>query len=124
MRISAANVTETKYEGGHISYTGQLFFPENISDAVAKCEPYKTHHIERTRQDEDGVFTSQHGSGSIVTVAQIDKRDIEAGFIATAVLAIDPNARSRDMGPGGPGGPHGRRPGPPPEGGPGEPPNR
>lgn len=116
-------VSGTKYGGGHISYTGQLFFPEHISDAVAKCEPYKAHQIERTRQDEDGVFLSQHGSGSVVTLAQLDKREIEAGFIATAVLAIDPNATSRDMGPRGPGRRGGRPPGPSPEGWPGKPPN-
>lgn len=98
-------VTNSKYSGGRISYTGQLFFPEDISDAVARYGPYKNHHTERTRQDEDDVFTSQHGSGSVITLAQINKREMEAGFIATAVLRIDPSALSRDMGPGGPGGP-------------------
>ncbi len=118
------HVSDAKYEGGHISYTGQLFFPEDVSDAVANCEPYKAHHTERTRQDEDNVFTSQHGSESIVALTQIDKREMEAGFVATAVLAIHPNVTSREVGPGGPGGRYGRPPGPPPEGWPGEPPNR
>ena len=103
-------ISNVKYGGGHISYTGQLFFPENVSDAVAKCKPYSTHHTERTRQDEDNVYTEQHGSGSIVSLARLNKRDIEEGFLATAVLGIDPSATSKDMEPGGPG--FGRPPGP------------
>jgi protocatechuate 3,4-dioxygenase beta subunit len=95
-------IRDTKYGGGHIAYTGQLFFPEDVSDAVAKQQPYATHHSSRTRQDEDDVFATQHGRGSIVTLAQLKKGSIEEGFVATAVLGVDPNAISKDIGPGGP----------------------
>lgn len=115
MRVHVGGGTkDVKYGGGHISYTGQLFFAEDVSDAVAKCAPYKNHHIERTRADEDMVYTSQHGSGSIVTLARLNQRDMEEGFLATAVLGIDPNAVSKDMGPGRGGPRGGRPPGPPP----------
>ncbi|HEX4808357.1 MAG TPA: intradiol ring-cleavage dioxygenase [Bryobacteraceae bacterium] len=90
------------YDGGHVCHTGQLFFPEDISDAVAKLPPYATHHTERTRQDEDNVFTSQHGSDFIVSLAQSNKRSMADGFVAKAVLGVNPEAVPSVVGPGGP----------------------
>jgi bisphosphoglycerate-dependent phosphoglycerate mutase len=86
------DVTDASYRGGHVAYTGQLFFKDEITDAVARHEPYAKHDVTRTRQDEDDVFVAQHGSGSMLALTQLNKRSIEDGFIATAVLGIDPNA--------------------------------
>jgi len=58
-------------QGGHIAYTGQLFFKDEISDAVARHEPYAKHDVTRTRQDEDDVFVTQQGGGSMLIVAQL-----------------------------------------------------
>jgi protocatechuate 3,4-dioxygenase beta subunit len=86
------DVTGASYRGGHVAYTGQLFFKDEITDAVAKFDPYKKHDIRRTRQDEDDVFVAQHGRDSMLALTQLNKRSIEDGFVATAVLGIDPNA--------------------------------
>jgi protocatechuate 3,4-dioxygenase beta subunit len=86
------NITDARYGGGHVAYTGQLFFRDEITDAVAKYEPYTNHDVTRTRQDEDDVFVTQRGSGSMLKLMQLNKRSIEDGFLATAVLGIDPNA--------------------------------
>ncbi|MGI8960754.1 MAG: intradiol ring-cleavage dioxygenase [Bryobacteraceae bacterium] len=86
------SITDARYGGGHIAYTGQLFFDEDITDAVALHEPYADHDVTRTRQHEDEVFVTQHGSGSMLALTQMNERSIEDGFIATAVLGIDPNA--------------------------------
>lgn len=49
-----------KYAGGHVSHTGQLFFPEDITEQVAKLEPYANRlRVHRTLQSEDGIFHSQ-----------------------------------------------------------------
>lgn len=107
MRVHiGGTVAEAKYTGGHVSYTGQLFFAEDVSDAVAKQPPYRDHHTERTRQDDDGVFLNEHGSASVVTLSQVNKRSLEDGLVATSVLGIDPAATSKGMRPGG----RGRRP--------------
>jgi protocatechuate 3,4-dioxygenase beta subunit len=71
-------VTDARYRGGHVAYTGQLFFTDEITDAVAKHEPYAKHDITRTRQDEDDVFVAQHGSGSMLARQWITSRR-EAG---------------------------------------------
>lgn len=124
MRVHVGGaVANSKYAGGHIPYTGQLFFPEHISDLVAQQQPYKNHRTERTLQQEDGVFINEHGSGSVITLAQVNEREIEDGFVATAVLGIDPNATSKGVG-RGPGGPGHRRLGPPTDEFGGHPPNK
>lgn len=103
------------YVGGHVCHTGQLFFPEDVSDEVGRLRPYSNHHAERTRQEEDHVFTSQHGSDFIVALDQLNKRSMEEGFVAKAVLGVNPNADPRPIGPGGGrGGPEEGPGGPPP----------
>ena len=92
--------------GTHVSHTGQLFFPEEITADIAKLEPYATRlRIHRTLQTEDHIYTSQHGAGSLVNLARLEKGANAAGFLATVTLAVDPDAKPapvRGFGPGGP----------------------
>jgi len=53
------------YDGGHTSYIGQIFFPEEVAASLMQHDPYRRHAIERTTQDEDHVFTEQQGELSI-----------------------------------------------------------
>jgi hypothetical protein len=71
---------------------GSFSFKDEITDAVARHEPYTKQDVTRTRQDEDEVFVAQHGRGSMLALTQLHKQSIEDGFLATAVLGIDPNA--------------------------------
>ncbi len=80
--------TNGTYSGGHVSHTGQLFFPEEITEQVAKMSPYvKRANVHRTTQAEDGIFNSQHGAASMVKLERLDE-----GFLATVTLAVDPEA--------------------------------
>jgi len=97
-----------KYAGGHVSHTGQLFFPEDLTERIAGMQPYaKRLSIHRTTQQEDGVFRSQHGSSSMVQIERIGNSAAPDGFLATVTLAVDPELTPRPVGgPGrGPGGP-------------------
>jgi len=79
--------------GGHVSHTGQLFFPEDVTADVAKLEPYaKRLKVHRTTQGEDDIFQSQHGSESMVTLARLKNGSNADGFLATVTLAVDPEA--------------------------------
>ncbi|MDD2867615.1 intradiol ring-cleavage dioxygenase [Neomegalonema sp.] len=96
--------------------TGQLFFPDALSEYVYLNDPrYRRDATRDTINARDGI-ARQAGEGSYAAV-----REQEDGYEAELVVGIDPNAVSRDVGmPGGPrgpgGGPGGRPPGPPPEG--------
>jgi protocatechuate 3,4-dioxygenase beta subunit len=90
------------YAGGHVAHTGQLFFPEDISERVARTEPYASRlTIHRTTQEEDGIFQSQHGSGSMVKLERIRNGSDSEGFVASVTLAVHPEATPLPVGGGG-----------------------
>ena len=95
----------------HVAHTGQFFFPEDLTDRVARMAPYaKRIEVRRTMQTEDHVFTSQHGAGGMLNMERLGKADSD-GFRATITVAIDVEATPAPAGGGG----RGRgRGGPPP----------
>ncbi len=93
--------------------TGQMFFPDALSEYVYLNDPdYKRDSSRDTINARDGI-ARQAGEGSYAAV-----REQEKGYEAELVIGVDPAAESRDVGmPGGRRGPGGGRPpGPPPEG--------
>jgi protocatechuate 3,4-dioxygenase beta subunit len=107
------SVSEGKYAGGHVSHTGQLFFPEDVTDEVAKLQPYaKRLNIHRTLQTEDGIFNGQHGASCMVNLTRLKNGTNAEGFLATVTLAVDPDATPAPVGIGGRGGRRGPGPGP------------
>ena len=96
------------YEGGHVSHTGQLFFPEDVTDQVATLEPYVDHgDVQIVRHAEDGIY-GQAGEGSVVELTPLaEDGSIGEGFIAEISLGVDPNATPDPAGMGPAGGPSG-----------------
>lgn len=87
------------HTGDHIAHTGQLYFPEEVSEEVAKLEPYaKRAQVHRMLQSEDRIFTSQHGSECLVSLSRLEKRSNAGGFLATATVAVDPEAAPAPVG--------------------------
>jgi protocatechuate 3,4-dioxygenase beta subunit len=81
------------HAGGHVAHTGQLFFPEEITERIAQLQPYAKHReVHRTTQDEDEIFESQHGAGGMLTLNRVDAKSDTGGFVATVTLAVDPDA--------------------------------
>ena len=102
---------QEKYSGGRVSHTGQLFFSDELTDRIAKLEPYVTHHAPRIRLDEDMVYADAHGSASMLDIEPLDPHDLSKGLVGRVTLHVDPSATSIERGPGG----GGRPPGPPPD---------
>jgi protocatechuate 3,4-dioxygenase beta subunit len=89
---------------GHVAHTGQLFFPEDISNRIAHIQPYAKHRdVHLTTQDEDHVFGSEHGASGMLTLNRLEAQSDEAGFLARVTLAVDPEATPKPVGMGGPG---------------------
>jgi hypothetical protein len=76
------------YGGGHVAHTGQLFFPEAMSDSVFTRAPYAAHKGERTLQSEDRIF-GRDGAGGMLALATAGDE-----FTATTTIAMDPRATS------------------------------
>jgi protocatechuate 3,4-dioxygenase beta subunit len=75
------------YDGGHTSYIGQIFFPEEVTAGLMLHDPYRSHQIHRTTQAEDHVFTEQQGGLSIARL-----QTAATGLLAEHVATIDPSA--------------------------------
>jgi protocatechuate 3,4-dioxygenase beta subunit len=107
-KVHIAGEAAKKYSGGHVAHTGQLFFPEDLTERIARIEPYaKRQGVYRTTQAEDGIFNSQHGAEGMLKMEKLGKSDSD-GFRAAITLAIDPKATPSPVGifggrgPGGP----------------------
>jgi protocatechuate 3,4-dioxygenase beta subunit len=93
--------THTSGMGGHVAHTGQMFFPEDLTERIAKREPYATRlGVHRTTQSEDNVFRNQHGAEQMAGIERLGKADAD-GFIASVTVAVDPEASPRPVGGGG-----------------------
>jgi protocatechuate 3,4-dioxygenase beta subunit len=90
----------TRYAGGHVAHTGQLFFPEAMSDKVFAGPPYRRHHGERTRNGDDGIYAGAGGAAAVLRLTPAPAR-----LVGTVTLGVNPTATPRAVGGGGPGGP-------------------
>jgi protocatechuate 3,4-dioxygenase beta subunit len=77
------------YSGGQTCFTGQIAFDDAFSDRVAKLEPYRSHNLQRTRMEEDGVFES-HAKELLLRMTQMDPKHLEAGVSGSIVFTVDP----------------------------------
>jgi protocatechuate 3,4-dioxygenase beta subunit len=108
LKVHIGGEAAAKYSGGHVAHTGQLFFPEDLTERIAKLDPYaKRLGIRRTLQQEDGIFTSQHGAAAMLKMEHLHAAKDAEGFRATITLGVDPDATPAPVGIGG-GGPGGR----------------
>ena len=87
------NPESEKYSGGHVSHTGQLFLPEEITEQIAKMEPYSKHSsVHRTLHSEDSIFMRQGGKQSLMALDRLQKGSNAGGFLADIVVAVNPDA--------------------------------
>jgi protocatechuate 3,4-dioxygenase beta subunit len=100
VRLDGRRVGE-KYDAGHTSHTGQLFFPEDWNLKLMAEPPYAAHTIHRTTEAEDMVFTGQHGSMAMATLVPVDAKIAAKGLIAELRVAVDPTATPKPVGVGG-----------------------
>jgi protocatechuate 3,4-dioxygenase beta subunit len=99
---SAGSGGGATYEAGHVSHTGQIFFPEDLVVELMSRAPYSEHKIHRTTQARDGVFNSQGGAKMIAKLAALNGTDVHAGLSASIAAAVDPTATPAAVGFGGP----------------------
>lgn len=95
--------------GGHVSHTGQLYFDDNLTDAVGTIYPYTSQTIQRTRNNEDGIFGGSNGASMIVPIRFLTD-EFTGGMAGEIVVGVDPSATPAPVGPGNGGGPRPPRP--------------
>jgi protocatechuate 3,4-dioxygenase beta subunit len=80
------------YGGGHAAHTGQLYFPEALSDRVFTAGPYASHQGTRLRQADDPIFNDGDSSGLLSISPMAAGSSGEEGYEGAVALAIDPTA--------------------------------
>ncbi|WP_427164135.1 intradiol ring-cleavage dioxygenase [Streptomyces sp. C1-1] len=83
-------VSNGSYLGGHVSHTGQLYFPETYNTKVAALSPYRNNTATRTLNARDGIYRNG-GSSTLLTLSQAGS-DLGKGVTGTVVLGINPAA--------------------------------
>jgi protocatechuate 3,4-dioxygenase beta subunit len=91
--------TGAAHAANHVSHVGQIFFPETLIVQLMNLAPYRDHHIQRTTQSEDPVFSKQQGATSIARVAPLHGNDYTKGLRARIVAAVDPDATPQRVDP-------------------------
>lgn len=69
--------------GGNVVHTGQLYFPDSLTDAVYRRSPYSSRPNRTTRNADDMVFRTG-GSRSMLKV----KRSSSGLYVATITMGI------------------------------------
>ena len=81
-------------KGGHVAYTGQIFFNDTLTDEVAKLAPYNLVKIHRIRNHEDIIYSDSKGSTTIIPVQYLTSNGLRGALSGDITLGIDPNAVS------------------------------
>ncbi len=68
--------------GGNVLHTGQLFFPETLTDAVYKRAPYRSRPNRDTRNATDSIFRNG-GSKSMLKLAKSG-----SGYVARMAMGV------------------------------------
>jgi len=70
------------HAGGNVVHTGQLFFPDAVTDAVYRRSPYNRRTDRDVRNAQDSIFLSARGKG-IVTV-----RRSGSGYVGALTMGV------------------------------------
>jgi len=68
--------------GGNVVHTGQLFFPDTLTDAVYKNAPYNARGARDTRNATDSIYRNG-GSKSMLKVAKSG-----SGYVGTILMGV------------------------------------
>ena len=69
--------------GGSVVHTGQLYFPDSLTDAVYRRTPYSTRPNRDTRNASDSIYRNG-GSKSLLSV----KKNSAGVYVASIVMGV------------------------------------
>jgi len=69
--------------GGNVVHTGQLYFPDTLTDKVYRRSPYKARPGRTTRNSNDFVFANG-GKNSLLSM----KSDGAGGYVASIAMGV------------------------------------
>jgi protocatechuate 3,4-dioxygenase beta subunit len=82
------------YEGGKVNHTGQLFFDDDVAEAIFALEPYSKHSGSYTTLADDMVYDGGGVTSGLLTLKAVHKSDPAKGYKGFLTLGIDPDAEN------------------------------
>lgn len=94
VHTNASLLSNGSYAGGIFSHIGQLFYDEELINAVEGTSPYSSNAVKRTTNDEDQIAQSQADNNydPLVQYIYLNPLDISQGILAWIEIGIDPSA--------------------------------
>ncbi|MER6143179.1 intradiol ring-cleavage dioxygenase [Streptomyces sparsogenes] len=83
--------SDGSFTGGNEIHTGQLFFPETITQAVAKLSPYSTNTVPRTTLSADGIYGNGGTAAGLMAVTALGPSP-SAGYKGTLTVGVNRDA--------------------------------
>jgi protocatechuate 3,4-dioxygenase beta subunit len=78
----AVHIHVKVHVGGKVVHTGQLFFPDSLTDVVYKAAPYNTRPNRDVRNPQDSIFVNG-GKKGILTVKQASP-----GYLGSIAMGV------------------------------------
>ncbi|WTX70866.1 intradiol ring-cleavage dioxygenase [Streptomyces sp. NBC_00647] len=80
--------SDGSFTGGRELHTGQLFFNETITAAMAKVSPYSTNKVARTTLAQDSIYDDGGASSGLLTLTALGST-ASAGYTGTLTLGVE-----------------------------------
>jgi protocatechuate 3,4-dioxygenase beta subunit len=80
------------YTGGTVVHTGQLFFDEQATAAVAATSPYTGNEVARTALDDDRFYDGGGASSGLLTLTALGSSASD-GYQGALTVGVDPKAQ-------------------------------
>ncbi|MFF3610700.1 intradiol ring-cleavage dioxygenase [Streptomyces sp. NPDC002580] len=80
--------SDGSFTGGRELHTGQLFFNETITVAMAKVSPYSTNKVTRTTLAQDSIYDDAGASSGLLTLTALGST-ASAGYTGTLTLGVE-----------------------------------
>lgn len=79
--------SDGSFTGGRELHTGQLFFSETVTTAMAKVSPYSANKVTRTTLAQDSVYDDGGASSGLLTLTTLGSTT-SAGYTGTLTLGV------------------------------------
>jgi protocatechuate 3,4-dioxygenase beta subunit len=102
VHINSTEDSEDTLDGGHVSFVGQFFFNDTITNEIGELYPYSQHSsVAKTPLEDDNIFTTYDGEDTMLSLSLVDvSKGYYGGVVAEIKLGVD-SLGSTSVTPGG-----------------------
>lgn len=80
--------SDGRFTGGRELHTGQLFFDERVTAAVAKVSPYSANRVARTTLAQDSIYDDGGAASGLLTLTALGG-STSSGYTGTLTLGVE-----------------------------------